>query len=86
MDKTTPPNTIPLGTSENAVRIQVYTAIIVYCTVAIMKQSLKINHTNYEIQQILSLKLLSKTPVNQLFDANYQQNFKELYPNQLVLF
>lgn len=74
------------GTSENAVRIQVYTAIIAYCTVAIMKQSLKIDHTNYEILQILSLTLLSKTPVNQLFDANYQQNFKELNPNQLVLF
>jgi Domain of unknown function (DUF4372)/Transposase DDE domain len=74
------------GTSENAVRIQVYTAIIAYCTVAIMKQFLKINHTNYEILQILSLTLLSKTPVNQLFDANYQQNFKELNPNQLVLF
>jgi Domain of unknown function (DUF4372)/Transposase DDE domain len=74
------------GTSENAVRIQVYTAIIAYCTVAIMKQSLKIDHTNYEILQILSLTLLSKTPVNQLFDANYQQNFKELNHKQLILF
>jgi len=74
------------GTSENAVRIQVYTAIIAYCTVAIMKQNLKIDHTNYEILQILSMTLLSKTPVNQLFDTNYQQNFKELDYNQLVLF
>jgi hypothetical protein len=74
------------GTSENAVRIQVYTAIIAYCTVAIMKQNLKINHTNYEIIQILSLTLLSKNPVNQLFDTNYQQNFKELNHKQLILF
>jgi transposase len=74
------------GTSENAVRIQVYTAIIAYCTVAIMKQNLKIEHTNYEILQILSLTLLSKTPVNQLFDRNYQQNFKELNHKQLILF
>lgn len=74
------------GTSENAVRIQVYTAIIAYCTVAIMKESLKINHTNYEILQILSMTLLSKTPVNQLFDVNYQQNFKELTYSQLILF
>jgi hypothetical protein len=74
------------GTSENAVRIQVYTAIITYCTVAIMKESLKINQTNYEILQILSLTILSKTHVNQLFDENYQQNFKELNPNQLILF
>jgi len=74
------------GTSENAVRIQVYTAIIAYCTVAIMKHTLKIEHTNYEILQILSLTLLSKTPVNQLFDVTYQQNFKELNHKQLILF
>ena len=74
------------GTSENAVRIQIYTAIITYCTVAIMKQNMKINHTNYEILQILSLTLLSKTHVNELFDEDYQQNFKELEHNQLVLF
>lgn len=74
------------GTSENAVRIQVYTAIIAYCTVAIMKHTLKIEHTNYEILQILSLTLLSKTPVNQLFDVTYQQNFKELNHKQLTLF
>jgi hypothetical protein len=74
------------GTSENAVRIQAYTAIIAYCTVAIMKESLKIKQTNYEILQILSLIILNKTHVNQLFDENYQQNFKELNPNQLILF
>jgi hypothetical protein len=74
------------GTSENAVRIQAYTAIIAYCTVAIMKESLKIKQTNYEILQILSLTILNKTHVNQLFDENYQQNFKELNPNQLILF
>jgi len=74
------------GTSENAVRIQVYTAIIAYCTVAIMKHTLKIEHTNYEILQILSLTLLSKTPVNQLFDVTCQQNFKELNHKQLILF
>jgi hypothetical protein len=34
----------------------------------------------------LSLTILSKTHVNQLFDENYQQNFKELNPNQLILF
>jgi hypothetical protein len=47
---------------------------------------MKINHTNYEILQILSLTLLSKTPVNEMFDEGYQQNFKELEHNQLVLF
>ena len=37
------------GYSDNAVRIQIYTAIIAYVTVAIMKKKLKIKHTNYEI-------------------------------------
>jgi IS4 transposase len=74
------------GTSENAVRIQVYTAIIAYTTVALMKEQLKIKHSNYEILQILSMTLLTKTPINELFEVNYQQNFKELNHNQLNLF
>ncbi len=74
------------GYSENAVKIQIYTAIITYVTVAIMKQEMKIKHSNYEILQILSITLLNKTPVNQLFDNNYLQSFKELNPNQLNLF
>ena len=74
------------GYTENAVKIQIYTAIITYVTVAIMKQELKIKHSNYEILQILSITLLNKTPVNQLFDKNYLQSFKELNPNQLNLF
>jgi hypothetical protein len=74
------------GTSENAVRIQVYTAIIAYTTVAIMRETLKLKHTSYEILQILNLTLLSKTPVNELFDIGDQQNFKELNHKQLNLF
>jgi IS4 transposase len=74
------------GHSENAVKIQVYTAIITYVTVSIMKQKLKITHSNYEILQVLSITLLNKTPINQLFDNNYLQSFKELNHNQLDLF
>lgn len=74
------------GNSENAVKIQIYTAIITYVTVAIMKQKLKITHSNYEILQILSITLLNKTPINQLFDNNYLQSFKELNHNQLNIF
>ena len=74
------------GYSENAVCIQVYTAIITYTLVAIIKQQCKIKHTNYEILQILSITLLNKTQLNELFDKNYQQNFKELNDNQLIIF
>ena len=73
------------GYTENAVRIQIYTAIITYLTVALMKETLRIKHTNYEILQILSITLLNKTQLNQLFQPIYQQNFKELNSNQLSM-
>ena len=73
------------GHSENAVRIQIYTAIISYLTVALIKEDLKLKQTNYEILQILSITLLTKTQLNQLFQHNYQQNFKELNSNQLSM-
>jgi len=55
------------GTTENAVRIQIYPAIIAYCLVAIMGAQLKIEHSTYEILQIVGTSLLDKTPVNELF-------------------
>lgn len=73
------------GYSQNAVRIQIYTAMIAYVTVAIIKEELKIKYSNYEILQILSITLLNKTPLNQLFEQPYLQNFKELNSNQLNL-
>ena len=74
------------GYSENAVRIQVYCAVIAYCTVAIIKQQCKIKYSTYEILQILSLTLLNKTQLNQLFDDAYLQTVKELEHKQLNMF
>ena len=74
------------GYSENAVRIQVYCAIIAYTTVAIIKQECKLKYSIYEILQILSLTLLNKTQLNQLFDDTYLQSVKELQHNQLNMF
>ena len=74
------------GYSENAVRIQVYCAIIAYCTVAIIKEQCKIKYSTYEILQILSLTLLNKTQLNQLFDDAYLQTVKELEHKQLNMF
>ena len=73
------------GYSENAVRIQIYTAIIAYVTVAIIKEELKIKYSNYEILQILSLTLLNKTQLDQLFEQPDLQTFKNLNSNQLNL-
>jgi hypothetical protein len=74
------------GYSENAVRIQVYCAIIAYCTVAIIKEQCQIRYSTYEILQILSLTLLNKTQLNQLFDDAYLQTVKELEYKQLNMF
>jgi len=73
------------GNSENAVRIQIYTAIITYCLVAVIGCELKLERSTYEILQILGISLLDKTPVKELF-ANIDYNdVKELSYNQLSL-
>jgi len=73
------------GYSENAVRIQVYSAIISYLTIAILKEKMKLKQTNYEILQILNFSLIDKIPLHQLFSDFYLQNFKEQTCNQLNL-
>lgn len=73
------------GTSENAVRIQIYSAIITYCLVAIVGNELKIKRSTYEILQILGISLLDKTPVRELFTNIDYNNVKELNYNQLSL-
>ena len=74
------------GHSENAVKCQIWIAISVYVLVAIVKKQLDLKQTLYEILQILSINIFDKMPINQLFDDALQQNFKELYDNQLKMF
>ena len=74
------------GTSENAVKTQVYIAIITYTLVAIIKSELKSQMSTYEILQIVSLSLFDKTPVKELINKPYLQNFKEPLYNQLKIF
>ncbi len=73
------------GTSENAVRIQIYSAIIAYCLVAIIGKKLEIDRSTYEILQVLGISLLDKTPVKELLmNVNYN-DVKEPFYNQLSL-
>lgn len=74
------------GTTENAVKTQIWIAISVYVLVAIVKKTLKLDQTLYTILQILSLTLFEKTPVFQtLSNINYKD--QDLYiNNQLNLF
>ncbi len=73
------------GVTENAVRIQINTAIITYCLVSIVSKELKINRSIYEILQILSASLLDKTPLNELLNKFDNENKEYTNPNQLIL-
>jgi hypothetical protein len=71
------------GTSDNAVKTQVWIAVSVYVLIAIIKKQLKINASLYSILQILSLTMFETTPLNQLltgFDKNMidQENINQL--------
>jgi len=74
------------GISENAVKIQIYCAIITYVLVSILKAQLNCQLTNYEILQILSMSLFDKTPVKELINKPNLQNIKEPLYNQLKIF
>jgi len=56
------------GTSENAVKIQIYTAIITYCLVAIVQHDMRLERSTYEVLQILSISLTDKTNLVDLFN------------------
>jgi hypothetical protein len=74
------------GTSQNAVKAQIWIAVSVYLLVAIAKKRLGIELPLYTILQILSVSIFEKTPLVELFspsDYKYQQPPS---PNQLLLF
>jgi len=73
------------GTSLNAVKIQVYSAIIAYCLVALVRNKLKVDRSIYEILQILSISLLDKTPLDELLTTQNYKDVKELYCKQLKI-
>ena len=74
------------GTSENAVKTQIWIALSVYLIVAIIKKRLKIEASLYTILQILSVSLFEKTHVLQAL-SNIPPDFEEYQsPNQLNLF
>lgn len=54
------------GTTENAVKIQIYAAIIAYCLVAIVEKELTSKMTTYDVLRVLSASLLVKMPLNEL--------------------
>ncbi|MDQ6904989.1 MAG: IS4 family transposase [Bacteroidota bacterium] len=73
------------GTSVNAVKTQVYIAIITYTLASIIKSQLKINRLTYEILQILGVSLFDKTRLNQLLQSPISKDVKELNYKQLKI-
>jgi hypothetical protein len=56
------------GVTENAVRIQIYSAITTYCLVAIVEHDLRLNRSTFDVLRILSMSLFDKTPIRELFE------------------
>jgi len=71
------------GTTPNAVKIQIYSAIIAYCLVAIIGNQLRIDKSTYEILQILGISLFDKTPIKELLTNQDYKDVKE--PNCIQL-
>lgn len=75
------------GTSLNAVKIQVYVAIITFCLVAIVKHDMKLELTTYEVLHVLSVSLTSKTHLRDLLDkTNFQNDKERSNSGELLLF
>lgn len=75
------------GTSENAVKTQIWIAITVYVLVIIAKKRFQLKQSIYEILQLLSICIFEKAHIQDLFsNPKQQQNFKELNDNQLKIF
>ena len=74
------------GTSENAVKAQIWIAVSVYVLVAIMKKRLKINASLYTLLQVLSVTIFERMPLLQAL-TEQENNDDTIEPdNQLILF
>ena len=74
------------GTSENAVKTQIWVAVSVYVLVAIVRKRLALDVSLYQILQILSVTLFEKTPILQALQASDSQEELTGPGNQLILF
>jgi hypothetical protein len=74
------------GTSENAVRSQIWIAVSAYVLVAIVKKRLQLSASLYEILQILSLTMFEKIPLDQLLAQTISEQIQPVSDNQLILF
>jgi len=74
------------GTSENAVKTQIWIAVSVYVLVAIVKKRLNLCASLYEMLQILSLTMFERIPLDQLLNKIITGDVPLISANQLSLF
>jgi hypothetical protein len=74
------------GTSENAVKTQIWIAVSVYVLVAIARKRLGLEISLYQILQILSVTIFEKVPILQAFEALDSQSELLDSTNQMILF
>jgi hypothetical protein len=74
------------GTSENAVKTQIWIAVSVYVLVAIVRKRLSLDASLYQILQILSVTLFEKTPILQALQPSDSEELLIDFSNQLDLF
>lgn len=74
------------GTSPNAVKIQIWTAMATYALIAIVKKRLGLEHSLYTISQILSTAIFEKTPIQLVFQRYDAEISNRTNSNQLTLF
>lgn len=74
------------GTSENAIKTQIWIAISIYVLVAIVKKELRLDQSLYTILQVLSVTLFEKEPILQVLTNNDYINPNPAPSNQLNLF
>jgi len=74
------------GTSENAVKTQIWIAVSVYVLVAIIRKRLGLDASLYQILQILSVTLFERTPISRALQASDSTDEPDDFANQLILF
>ena len=74
------------GTSDNAVKTQIWIAVSIYVMVAIVRKRLGLEASLYQILQILSVTLFEKVPILCALDESSYQDDSYGNSNQLILF
>ena len=74
------------GTSENAVKVQIWVAVSVYLLVAILKKRLDLDASLHTLVQVFSVTLFEKIPLNKAFCGTQYTSENDMLSNQLNLF